>query len=150
MLLSVWTGKMDELNSRIAELMSDAASKGQELTQLTTALEEKVWLAWLWSFSALKLLVGRQRGHLTHKKFDWWVAGVVICLERGVNDLHMVQLMPLPLRHLLLREKSRMVLPFWYRLTQVNLQKRPFNGCSSSWSNIFTFETPFFRCMWIN
>jgi len=27
---------------------------------------------------------------------------VVICLERGANGLHMVQLMPLPSRHLLL------------------------------------------------
>ena len=28
--------------------------------------------------------------------------------------------------------KSRLVLPFWYRLTQVVLKKRPVNGCSSS------------------
>jgi len=27
---------------------------------------------------------------------SWWGAGVVICLERGA-DLHMAQLMPLPL-----------------------------------------------------
>jgi len=39
------------------------------------------------------LLVGRQEGH---KKLDWWGAGMVICLERGA-DLHMAQLMPLPL-----------------------------------------------------
>jgi len=29
-------------------------------------------------------------------KIEWWGAGVVICLERGA-DLHMAQLMPLPL-----------------------------------------------------
>jgi len=29
-------------------------------------------------------------------KTEWWGAGVVICLERDV-DLHMAQLMPLPL-----------------------------------------------------
>ena len=29
-------------------------------------------------------------------KTEWWGAGVVICLERGA-DLHMFQLMPLPL-----------------------------------------------------
>jgi len=29
-------------------------------------------------------------------KVKWWGASVVVCLERGV-DLHMVQLMPLPL-----------------------------------------------------
>jgi len=28
--------------------------------------------------------------------------------------------------------KSRLDLPFWYRLTQVALEKRPLNGCSSS------------------
>ena len=27
--------------------------------------------------------------------------------------------------------KSRLVLPFWYRLTEVVLEKRPLNGCSS-------------------
>ena len=30
------------------------------------------------------------------QKTEWWGAGVVICLERGA-DLHMAQLMPLPL-----------------------------------------------------
>jgi len=29
-------------------------------------------------------------------KTEWWGAGVVICLEQGA-DLHMAQLMPLPL-----------------------------------------------------
>ena len=48
------------------------------------------------AFSALTLLVGRQEGHQACKKLEWWGAGVVICLERGA-DLHMAQLMPLPL-----------------------------------------------------
>jgi len=48
------------------------------------------------AFSALTLLVGRQEGHLAYKKTEWWSAGVVICLERGA-DLHMAQVMPLPL-----------------------------------------------------
>jgi len=43
-------------------------------------------------FSAVTLLVG----HLACKNTEWWGAGVVICLERGA-DLHMAQLMPLPL-----------------------------------------------------
>jgi len=42
------------------------------------------------------LLVGRQEGHLACKKLEWWGADVVICLELGA-DLHMAQLMPLPL-----------------------------------------------------
>jgi len=48
------------------------------------------------AFSALTLLVGRQEGHLACKKTEWWGAGVVICMERGA-ELHMAQLMPLPL-----------------------------------------------------
>ena len=46
--------------------------------------------------SALMLLVGRQERHLACKKTEWWGAGMVICLELGA-DLHMAQLMPLPL-----------------------------------------------------
>jgi len=42
------------------------------------------------------LLVGRQEGHPACKITEWWGAGVVICLERGA-DLHMAQLMTLPL-----------------------------------------------------
>jgi len=38
--------------------------------------------------------LGRKR--IRPVKTDWWGAGVVICLERGA-DLHMAQLMPLPL-----------------------------------------------------
>ena len=48
------------------------------------------------AFSALTLLVGRQEGHPACKKTERWGAGVVICLERGA-DLHMAQLMPLPI-----------------------------------------------------
>ena len=47
------------------------------------------------AFGALTLLVGRQEGHPACKK-QCWGAGVVICLERCA-DLHMAQLMPLPL-----------------------------------------------------
>ena len=63
---------------------------------------------------ALTLLVGRQEGHLACKKTEWF-AGVVICLGRGA-DLHMAQLMPVPLI-ISWSSKSRLVLPFW--LTQV-------------------------------
>jgi len=61
---------------------------------------------------------------------------VVICLQRGADCLHMVQLMPLHPKtpSSLASFKSRLVLPFWYWLTQVVLEerKRPLNGCSSS------------------
>jgi len=52
------------------------------------------------AFSASTLLAGRQEGHLACKKTEWWGAGMVICLERD-EDLHMVQLMLLPLTVLL-------------------------------------------------
>jgi len=44
----------------------------------------------------LTLLVGRQEGHPACKKTEWWGAGVVVSLEQDA-DLHMAQLMPLPL-----------------------------------------------------
>jgi len=64
------------------------------------------------AFSALTLLVGWQEGHLTYKRTEWWGAGMVICLGRGA-DLHMAQLMPLPLT-MSCSGKTRLVLPFWY------------------------------------
>jgi len=67
-------------------------------------------------------------------KIEWWVVAVVVCLERGADCLHMVQLMSLPSKtpSSLASFKSRLVLPFWCRLTQVVLKKRPLNRCSSS------------------
>jgi len=81
-----------------------------------------------YAFSALKLLVGRQEGHPACKKLESWGTGMVICLEQGA-DLHMAQLMPLPLRVSLASVKSRLVLPFWYWLTRVVPDKGPLNGC---------------------
>jgi len=53
-------------------------------------------------------------------KTEWLGTGMVICLQNGENDLHMVQLMPF-----LASTKSRMVLPFGCQLIQVVLEK----GC---------------------
>jgi len=46
----------------------------------------------------------------------------------------MVQLMPLHPKPTssLVSFKSRLVLPFWYRLIQVVVEKRLLNGCSST------------------
>jgi len=59
---------------------------------------------------------------------------MVICLERGANDLHMVQLMPLP-PIISCFMKIQNGLPFSCRLTQVFLEKRPLNGCIVVTSN---------------
>ena len=60
---------------------------------------------------------------------------MVICLERGADcfaygpaDATASQNTPLSLALF----KSRLVLPFWYWLIQVVLEKRQLNGCSSS------------------
>jgi len=52
------------------------------------------------AFSALTLLVGWRASGL--KKIKWRGAGMVIYLQWGAHDLHMVQLMPLPPHHHLL------------------------------------------------
>jgi len=49
-------------------------------------------------------------------KTERWGAGMVICLELGA-DLSLASV------------KSRLVLPFWYRITQVVLEKGPLNVC---------------------
>jgi len=69
------------------------------------------------AFSTLTLLVGWQEGHPACKK----LSGVMLaCL---CADLHMAQLMPLPLTNLLLQEIqigfTFLVLPFLCRLTRV-------------------------------
>ena len=70
------------------------------------------------AFSALTLLVGQQ---------EWWGAGMVICLERGA-DLHMAQLMPLPLA---VSCSSKVQIGFTF-LVPAHLGspgKKPLNGC---------------------
>ena len=54
---------------------------------------------------------------------------MVVCLERGADDLHMVQLMLLPPHHLLLQLKSRMVYPSGTGLPRLSWKKRPLNVC---------------------
>ena len=92
----------------------------------------------LTAFSALTLLVGQQEGHLACKKTEWWGAGVFICLERGA-DLHMAQLMPLPLT---VSCFSKIQIGFTFKtfLVPAHLgspRKGPLNGCvcvlSTNW-----------------
>ena len=71
-----------------------------------------LWRCWL----------GGRKG-IRPVKTEWWGTGVVICLEGGA-DLHMAQVMPLPLTV----SCFRLVLPFWYRLTRVVLDEGPLNG----------------------
>ena len=76
-----------------------------------------LWRCWL----------GGKKDIRPAKKTEWWGAGMVICLERGA-DLHMAQVMPLPLT-VPCFSICRLALPFWYRLTWVVSDKRLLNGC---------------------
>jgi len=63
-------------------------------------------------------------------KTEWWGTGVVICLEWGANicvwsswcHCHPI---------ISCSSKIQNCLPFWCRLAQVVLERRPLNGCSS-------------------
>jgi len=79
------------------------------------------------AFSALMLLVGRQEGHQACKKTEWWGAGVVVCLERGA-DLHMAQLMPLPLT-VSCFSKIQIGFTFLVPAHPGSTGKEPLNGC---------------------
>ena len=56
----------------------------------------------------------------------WCGTGVIVSLQQAANDLHMVQLVPLPAHHLPL-QKNPECLPFWCCLPRLSWKK-----CSSS------------------
>jgi len=63
-------------------------------------------------------MVVHQEEHAACKKIDWCGAGLVICLEWSADDLHMVQMIPLPARHLLLHPN-----PEWFNLSGAGLRR---------------------------
>ena len=85
-----------------------------------------------------------------------WVDEMLVWLSVwsmvGADCLHMVQLMPLHPRtpSSLASFKSRMILPFWYRLTQVVPEKRPLNVCSSSCKMTWRLCRSRWRLRWLN
>ena len=83
--------------------------------------------AYCFAFSALTLLVGQQEGHPACKKLSGgmlaWLSVwsyVQSCVWPSWCHCHSLSLASV---------KSRLVLPFWYRLTWVVPEKGPFNGC---------------------
>ena len=81
----------------------------------------------IFAFSALTLLVGRQEGHAACKKLSGGVLAwlsvwceVQTCIWPSCWQCHSLSLAPV---------KSRLVSPFWYRLTRVVLDRGPLNGC---------------------
>jgi len=80
----------------------------------------------IFAFSALTLLVGWQEGHPACKKLSGGVLAwlsvwseVQTCIWPRWCNCHSLSLASV---------KSRLVLPFWYRLTQVVPDKGPLNG----------------------
>ena len=88
-----------------------------------------LWRCWL----------GGRKG-IRPVKTEWWGAGVVICWSEVQTRIwpswchcHSLSLAPV---------KSRLVWPFWYRLTQFVLEKRPLNGCCCCyWGYVRTQRT---------
>jgi len=60
-------------------------------------------------------------------KTEWWGAGVVVCLEQGA-DLHMAQLMPVPLTVSCFSE-IQIGFTFLVPAHRVVMEKGPLNGC---------------------
>ena len=87
----------------------------------------KMYFIELGAFSALTLLVGRQEGHPACKKQSGGVLAwlsvwseVQTCILSSWCHRYSLSLASV---------KSRLVLPFWYRLTRVVPEKGPLNGC---------------------
>ena len=86
-----------------------------------------IWCFSAYPFSALTLLVGRQEGHLACKKLSGGVLAwlsvwseVQTCIWPHWCHCHSLSVVTV---------KSRLVFPFWYRLTRVVLEKGPLNKC---------------------
>jgi len=86
-----------------------------------------IWCFSAYPFSALTLLVGRQEGHLACKKLSGGVLAwlsvwseVQTCIWPRWCHCHSLSVVTV---------KSRLVFPFWYRLTRVVLEKGPLNKC---------------------
>jgi len=81
------------------------------------------------TFSALTLLFGHQEGPLACKKIEWWDTGMIICRsEVQVICIWSSWCHCHPI--ISCSPKIQNGLPFWCRLTQVVLEKRPLNECS--------------------
>ena len=98
------------------------------------------------AFSALTVLVGRQEGHPACKNLSGGVLAwffvwskVQTCIQPILCHCHSLSLASV---------KSRLVVPFWYRLTRVVPDKGPLNGCvhctwgrCNRWCIVKTFHT---------
>ena len=80
-----------------------------------------LWHCWLGIKQGIRPVKIERRG-----------VGVVICLERGADCLHMFQLMPLPSTSSHASFKSRPALLLWYQHTRVVQYKKPLNRLAAA------------------
>jgi len=103
-------------------------------------LPSVLWCSWL----------GGRKGIRPVKKLESWGTGIIICVYRGANDLHVIQLMDC---HPIISVSTKILtgLRFWCRLTQVVVEKRSLNGCSGS-SRVISYPklniVRSMRCCW--
>ena len=79
-----------------------------------------LWRCWLGDRKGIRP-VKKQSGGVLARLSVW--SDVQTCIWPSWCHCHSLSLAPV---------KSRLVVPFWYRLSQVVLEKRPLNGCSCS------------------
>ena len=97
------------------------------------------------AFSALTLLVWHQEEHPACKKLSvevlvWlsvWSEVQIVCIWSSWRHCHPQT--PSSVASF----KSRLVLSFWYQLTQVVLKKRPLNGCAADCRSMLS------HCCWL-
>jgi len=103
-------------------------------SSVTCGIRDLPPVLWL-PYNALTLLFGHQEGRLACKKLSvgvlaWlsvWSEVQMICIWSSWCHCHPI---------MSCSSKIQIGLPFWCRLTQVVVEKRPLNGCSSSSSSI--------------
>jgi len=129
--------KNDELYSVYVPMSSISQLRHllEPLHSSSSAPQNTICPQCLCAFSALTLLVVHQEEHLACK--NWVMRCWCSYLSAARCRLHVVQLMSMHPKTApsLASFKSRLVLPFWYRLTQIVQEKRPLNGYSSSSSS---------------
>ena len=141
MAVSTWSW-VSWLNCRQLFWFSSSICSGREALGMSgtglgppsnwhTILLIVLWRCWL----------GGRKGIRPVKKLEWWGTGMVICLERDA-DLHMAQLMPLPLT---ISCFSKIQIGFTF-LVPAHLGspgKGPLNGCvyTDVWYNMMWSST---------
>jgi len=119
----------------IKKTKSEKLVKFGDLVLRTFSVPLVLWHCWLGVRKSIRPV-----------KIEWWDVGLlvwlfvwskvqIVCLSSSWCQCHPKT--PSSLASF----KSRLVLPFWYRLMQVILEKRPLNGCSCSRSSVHCRQT---------